>query len=158
MPSKNFRSSSFGNARQEAGIGDLVAVEVKDRQHAAIARRIEKLVAVPAGRQRPGLRLAIADDAGDDQVGVVECRAIGMAQRIAELASLMDAARRLRRNVAGNAAWKAELLEQPSHALRVLADVRIDFAVGAFQIGVGDERRAAVARPDDVDHVRGRRA
>ena len=143
----------LGNARQEAGIGDLVSVEVEDRQHGAVAGRIEELVAVPAGRQRPGLRLSIADHAGDHEVRVVEGRAIGMAERIAELASLMDAARRLGRHVAGNPAGEAELLEQPPHAVGVLADVRVDLAVGAFEIGVGDQRRPAVARPDHVDHV-----
>ncbi len=65
----------------------------------------------------------------------------------------MDAAGRFGRDVAGNAAGKAELLEQPLHALGVLADVRIDLAVGAFEIGVRDQRRPAVPGADDVDHV-----
>ena len=143
----------LGDARKEARVGDLVAVEVEDRQHAAVAGRVEELVAVPAGRERPGLRLAVADDAGDDQVRVVEGRAIGMAQRIAEFAAFMDAARRFRRNVAGNAAGEAELLEQPLHAFRVLADVRVDLAVGALEIGVSNQRRSAMTRADDVDHV-----
>ena len=60
---------------------------------------------------------------------------------------------RLRGDVAGDAAGEAELLEQPLHPLRVLADVRVDLAVGAFEVGVGDQRRAAVPRADDVDHV-----
>ena len=45
-------------------VGDLVAVEVQDRQHRAVAGRVEELVGVPGGGQRPGLRLAVADDAG----------------------------------------------------------------------------------------------
>ena len=143
----------LGDAGEEARVGDLVAVEVKDRQHAAVAGRVQELVAVPARRERPGLGLAVADDAGDDQVLVVEGRAIGMAQRIAEFAAFMNAARRFRSNVAGNATGEAELLEQPLHALRVLTDIRIDFAVGAFQIGVSNQGRAAMPRPDDVDHV-----
>ena len=126
---------------------------MEDRQHAAVAGRVEELVAVPAGGQRAGLRFAVADDAGDDQIRIVERRAVGMAQRIAEFAAFVDAARRLRRDVAGNAAGEAELLEQPLHSLCVLADVRIDLAVGAFEVGVGDQRRAAVPRADDVDHV-----
>ena len=85
--------------------------------------------------------------------GIVERRPIGVAEGVAELAALVDAARRLGRDVAGDAAREAELLEQLLHPLRVLADVRIDLAVGAFEIGVGHQRRAAVPRADDVDHV-----
>ena len=60
---------------------------------------------------------------------------------------------RLRGDVAGNAAREAELLEQLLHPLRVLADVRIHLAVGAFEVGVSDQRRTAVPGADDVDHV-----
>ena len=95
------------DAREEARVGDLVAVQVQDRQHAAVASRVEKLVAVPAGGQRAGLRFAVADDAGDDQVRVVERGAVGVAQRVAELAAFVNAARRLRGDVAGNAAGES---------------------------------------------------
>ena len=53
--------------RQQGRVGDLVAVQVQDRQHGAVVHRIEELVRMPGGRQRPGLGLAVADDAGDDQ-------------------------------------------------------------------------------------------
>ena len=68
------------DAGEEARVGDLVAVQVEDRQHAAVAGRVEELVAVPARGQRAGLGLAVADDAGDDQVGVVERGAEGVAR------------------------------------------------------------------------------
>jgi hypothetical protein len=126
---------------------------VQDRQHGPVAGGVEELVAVPAGGERAGLRLAVADNAGDDQVRVVERGAVGVRERIPEFAALVDAARRLRRDVAGNPAGEAELLEQPLHPLRVLTDVRVELAVGAFEVGVGDQRRPAVARADDVDHV-----
>ena len=61
------------------------------------------------GRQRAGLGLAVADDAGDDQVRVVEGRAVGVRQRVAELAALVDRAGRLGRDVAGDAAGEREL-------------------------------------------------
>ena len=41
----------------------------------------------------PGFGFAVADDAGGDEIGVVEHRAKGMAQRIAELAAFVDADR-----------------------------------------------------------------
>ena len=62
----------LGNAGQEAGVGDLVSVQMEDRKHAAVTDRIDELVAVPARGERPGLGLAVADDAGNDQIGIVE--------------------------------------------------------------------------------------
>ena len=89
---------------QDGRVGDLVAVQVEDRQHGAVVRRVEELVAVPARGQRAGLGLAVADDAGDDQIGVVERGPEGVAEAVAQLAPFVDRARRLRRDVAGNAA------------------------------------------------------
>ena len=129
----------MADAGQDGGIGDLVAVEMQDRQNRAVGRRVEEFVGVPARRKRPGLRFAVADDAGHDQVGIVERRAEGMRERIAELAAFVDRAGRLRRHVAGNAARERELGEKTLHALFVLRDVRIDLAVGSFEIGVGDQ-------------------
>ena len=137
------------DAGEHGRVGDLVAVEVQDRQHRAVGLRVEEFVRVPAGRRRAGLRLAVADDAGDDQVGIVERRAIGVRQRVAEFAALVDRAGRLRRDVARNAAGKRELLEQPLHSRFVLGDVGVDLAVDAFEIDVGDNRRAAVAGAGD---------
>ena len=138
---------------EDGGIGDLVAVQMQDRQYRAVARRVEELVAVPGGRERPGLGLAVADDAGDDEVGIVERRAIGMRQGIAELAALVDGTRRVGGGVAGDAAGKRELAEQASHAGFVLRDVGIDLAVGSFEPGVGDHPRRAVAGPGDEQDV-----
>ena len=141
------------DAGEHGRIGDLVAVQVQDRQHRSVGQRVQKLVRVPARRHRPGLGLAVPDDAGDDQAGIIEGRTIGMRQRIAELAPLVDRPGRLRRHVARDASGKGELGEKPLQARLVLRDVRIDLAVGAFQIGVGDQRRPAVAGTGDEDHV-----
>ena len=108
---------------------------------------------VPARGQRAGLGLAVADDAGDDQVGVVERRAEGVAEAVAQLAPLVDRARRLGSDVAGDAAREGELLEELLHPRHVLGDVRVDLAVGPLQVGVADQRRPAVAGSRDVDHV-----
>ena len=108
---------------------------------------------MPARGQRAGLGLAVADDAGDDQVGVVEHRAKGMAQAVAQLAPFVDRAGRLGRHVAGNAAGKRELLEQPLQPRLVLGDVRVELAVGPFQIRVGHQRRPAMTGAGNVDHV-----
>ena len=60
------------DAGQHGRIADLVAVQMQDRQHGAVGDRIEQLVGLPCGRQRAGFRFAVADDAGDDQIGIVE--------------------------------------------------------------------------------------
>ena len=139
--------------RQHCRIGDLVAVEVQDWQHGAVAHRVEELVGMPARRERTRLCLAIADDCGDDEVGVVEGGAKGVRKRVAELTALVDGAGRLGRDMARNPARKRELGEEPLHPLLVLRNVRIDLAVRPFEIGVCDQARPAVPGAGDVDHV-----
>ena len=141
------------DAGQDGGVGNLVAVEVQDRQHRAVGGRIEELVGMPGGGQRSGFRLAVADDAGDDEIGIIQHGPERMAERIAQLAPLVDRAGALRRGVAGNSAGKGELEEELSQPGLVLADVGIDLAVGAFEVGVAHDGRAAVPGAGDVDHV-----
>ena len=141
------------DARQDRRVGDLVAVEVQDRQHRAVAHGVDELVGMPRGRERAGLRLAVADDAGDDEIGVVERHAVGVRQAVAELAAFVDGAGRLRRHVAADVAGEGELLEELPHPLRVLALVRIDLGVGALEVGRPEHPRRAVARPGHEDHV-----
>ena len=59
---------------------------------------------MPAGGQRAGFRFAVADHATGDQAGIVEHRAVGVQQRVAQLAALMNGAGRFGRGVAGDAA------------------------------------------------------
>ncbi len=54
------------DARQNRGIGDLVAVEVQNGQDHAVRHRVEELVRVPCGRERAGLGLAVPDNARND--------------------------------------------------------------------------------------------
>ena len=68
------------DARKDRGVAYLVAVEVQDRQNGAIGHRVEKLVGLPRGGQRPRLGLTVADDARDDQARIVERG----AKRVAE--------------------------------------------------------------------------
>ena len=98
--------------REHRRVRDLVAVQVQDRQHAAVRLRIHELVRVPARRERPGLRLAVADDAGDEQPRVVEGGAVRVRERVAELAALVDRAGRLGRRVARDPARERELAEE----------------------------------------------
>ena len=51
---------------QNARIGDLVTVEVEDRQNHPVRGRVQEFVGMPARRQRSRFRLAVADDTGND--------------------------------------------------------------------------------------------
>ena len=108
---------------------------------------------MPGGGERPGLGLAVADDARDDQIGVVERHAVGVREAVAELAAFVDRARRLRRDVAADVPGKGELLEELLQPFRVLALVRIDLRVGPFEIGRPEHARRAVAGAGHEDHV-----
>src|SRR5215470_8954067 len=108
---------------------------------------------MPARRKWSGFGLAVANHAGDDELGVIERGAVGMGKTVAELAPFIDRARRLGRHVARNTARKRELSEQPFHPLLVLRYVRVDLAVRALEVGVRHQTWAAVAWPGDKDHV-----
>ena len=82
--------------------------------------RVEELVGVPARRQWTGLCFAIADDAGHEQVRIVERRSECVRQRVAKLPTFMDRAGRFRGDVARNPARERELREEPLHALFIL--------------------------------------
>ena len=110
----------IARAPEHGGPGDLVAVQVQDGQHGAVARRVEELDALPRALERPGLRLAVADDRDDDEVGVVERRAEGVHEHVAELAALVDRAGRRHADVARDAARRRELAEEPPQARRCL--------------------------------------
>ena len=142
-----------GNPREHRGPGDLPAVQVEDGEDGAVPRGVQELVGVPARGERTRLRLSVAHHAGHDEVGVVECGAVGVGEGVAELASFVDGARGLRGHVARDPSGEGELLEETPHSFLVHRDVGVDLAVGPLQVRVRDEAGAAVARSRDVDHV-----
>ena len=143
----------LGHTGQNRGVGDLVAVQVQDGQHGAVGRRVQEVVRMPAGGQRPGLGFAVTDDDGGDQVRVVEDGPIRVCQRVAELAAFADRTGGLRGGVAWNAAGVGELPEQLGQAGFVVADVAVNLRIGALQPGVGDHRGAAMAGTGDEQHL-----
>ena len=78
------------DAGEQCGIGNLVAVEMQNRQHGSVSGRIKKLVGMPSRGQRAGLGLAIADPAGDDQIRIVEHRTERVAKRATQFTAFMD--------------------------------------------------------------------
>jgi len=57
-----------------------VAVEMKDRQHRAVMRAIAEFAGMPGGGERHELGFAVADRAGDDEVGMIESSTVGVQQ------------------------------------------------------------------------------
>jgi hypothetical protein len=139
---------------EDRGPGDLVAVEVQDRQDRAVAARVEECGNLPRSGQRPGLGLPVTDDARHRQLRMVERGTRGVREGVAELTALVNAARHLHADVAGHPARGGELPYQGGQPVDALRDVRIHLAVGAFEIHVREQRRTAVPRTGDIDAVR----
>ena len=108
---------------------------------------------MPTRRERSRLRLAVADDTADEQIGVVERSPERVGKRVAELAALVDRPGRLGRDVARDPTRERELPKQRPQPVDVRSDVRVDLAVGALQIGVRDQGGTAVAGSGHVDGV-----
>jgi hypothetical protein len=138
---------------EDRRVRDLVAVQVEDRQHDPVAACVEQLVRVPARRERAGLRLTVSNDAHDEQVGIVERRAEGVDERVAELAALVDRARRLRGRMARDAAGEGELAKQSAQTRDVLPDSAVELRIRALEVRVRDAGGAAVARAGDEHRV-----
>jgi hypothetical protein len=102
---------------------------MKNRKYCAIARGIEELVGVPTGGEGTSFRLAVTDDATDDQIWIVEGRSIRMCQRIAKLAAFVNGAGGFRRYMTGNSIGPGKLTKQPVQAVPAALDGRIAFGV-----------------------------
>ena len=142
--------------REDGGPADLVSVQMQDRQHCAVARRIEEAGALPRPLQRRRFGLAVANRRHDDQIRIVEGRAERVRQHVSKLAAFMNRARRGRANVTRNAAGRRELSEQPAQSGHVTRDVRIDLRVRALEVDIGDDRRSAVSGTGEEDACRRR--
>ena len=71
-----------------------------------------------------GFRLPVAHNAGDDQIGIVERCAEGMAERIARLAPFVNRAWSRRGDTTGDSTGKRELGEQLIETGVVRSDIR----------------------------------
>src|SRR5262249_50307769 len=138
---------------ENAGIGNLVAVQVEYRQNRSVGCRVEKLVGMPTRGHGPGLCFAVADDTGNDQIGVIEGRSVGVREGVTELAAFVNRTGRLRCKVARDAAGERELGEEAVHAFFIGRNVRIDLAVRPLKVSVCDQTGTAVPGAGDVDHV-----
>jgi hypothetical protein len=112
VPGEEGANLVVGRPGQHGRVGDLVSVEVEDREDGAVAGGIQKADPFPGSGQRAGLCLAVPDDRGDDEVRVIEGSAERVAEDVAKLAALVNRARRGDADVAGDAARRRELAEQ----------------------------------------------
>ncbi len=142
-----------GDAGQDRGVGDLVAVEVQDRQHDTVGLGVHELVGLPRSGERAGLGLAVAHHGHGQQGRVVHDGAVSVGQGVAELAALVDGAGGLGREVRGDAAGVGELAEELLQAGLVVRDVRADLTIGAVEQGLGGAGGAAVTRAHEEDGV-----
>ena len=86
----NRASSSDTHRAENRGIGDLEIIEMQNRENRPVGRGIQKLIAVPGAGGRSRLCLSIADNTGHDQIRIVQGRAEGGGERIAQFAAFMD--------------------------------------------------------------------
>ncbi len=121
------------NASQKTGVRDLEPVEMQDWEHRPVTPRIQEFVAVPTGRERSRLRLSVPHHARDHQVGIVERRSVGVAQRVSEFAPFMNAPRCFRGDMARNATRKLNCLNSrriPPHPTKSRDRPRCTFLRG----------------------------
>ena len=142
-----------GHAGKDSGVGDLVTVEVQDRQDDTVGCRVHELVGLPRGRERTGLGLAVAHHGHGQQARIVHDGAVGVAERVAELAALVDGAGRLGRKVARDATGIGELAEELLQASLVIGDVGTNLTVGAIEQRLGGAGGATVARAHQKDGI-----
>src|SRR4029434_2436444 len=109
---------------------------------------------MPARGEGTGFSLAITDDAGDNQVGIVVGGAVRVRDSVPELSALVYRAWCFRRHVARDAAWERELRKEALHTLLVLGDVWVDLAIGSLEIGVRDEAWPPMPGAGNIDHVK----
>src|SRR5262249_61530306 len=102
---------------QHGRVGNLVAIEMEDRQDDTVRHWIQELVGVPARRQRSGLGLPVAYDAGDDPGPIVERGPISVRDGVSELSALVDRSWGLRSHVTRDPPGKRELGEEMLHPL-----------------------------------------
>ncbi len=141
------------DAGEHRRIGDLEPIEMKDRKNSTITRRIQKLVGVPTRGQRTSFRLPVADDAGHDQIRIVECRAVCVDEAITEFAPFMDRPGSFRRDMTRDAIRPGELPKEPLQPVSTALDIRKALRVGPFEIAMRDQPRTAMTGTDDINHV-----
>ena len=93
---------------QHGGVGDLVPVQVQDRQHGTIAGRVQELVSVPAVASGP-VSASPSPDQQTSRPGLSKAAPKACDQRVAEFAALMERAGGLGCDMGGDAARETRI-------------------------------------------------
>lgn len=81
----------FAYTCKNCRVRNLVSVKMQDRNNCALGCGIQEFVRMPACRKRTCFSFSVSDNAGDNQVRVIESRAESVRYRISELAALQYA-------------------------------------------------------------------
>src|SRR5262249_12946176 len=122
-------------------------------EHRTVANGIQELVDVPRRRQSCGLRFAVTDDSGNNQVRVIEGCSAGMREDVPQLAPFVYRTGCFRCAVAADPAGKGKLLKERAQPLFVFTLVGVDFGVASFQIHGTNHAWSSMPRPGKIDHV-----
>src|ERR1700683_370884 len=109
---------------------------MEDRQHRAVACRVQKFYAFPSPFERTGFRLAVTDHARYDQIGIVKRGAERVDERVAEFAAFVDRTRHVRTGMTRHSARRRELSKQQTHPLGVLGNERINLRVRSLEVSM----------------------
>ena len=71
VPSEKVVEFLMADASQDAWVGDLITIQMEDRQYRAISGGVEKFIGVPACRKRACFRFAVPNHCGHNQVGII---------------------------------------------------------------------------------------
>src|SRR5687767_10938199 len=100
---------------------------MEDGKNRTVGLRIDKLVAVPCGRGRSGFGFPIADNAGGNEIGIVQDGTVSRGQCVAEFAALMNDSRQGRAQVAGKPSRIAEGANESVQAFSIALQLGIEF-------------------------------
>src|SRR6266404_2011550 len=148
------RKLVFRYPGQHGGTGNLVAVQMKNRQDRTITQWVQEFVRVPTGGKWARLSLAITYNTTHQQIRIIKCGPVSVQQRIAQFTTFIDGPGSIGRGMAGNASGPGKLLEQPLHACRILRDGGIKLSICTFKICVGDDARSAVSGASNVNGIK----
>src|SRR5437867_4113255 len=110
---------------------------MEDGQDSTVTHRVQKFVGVPACGESASFGFTISNNAANQQIRIIERRAVSMRECVSQLAAFMDGARGFGRDMTRNATGKRELREQALHAVFALSDVGVDLRVSTLEIRVG---------------------
>ena len=127
---------------------------MKNRKYSTVCDRVQEFVGLPGCRQRTSLSFTITYNSSCNQIRVVKYSSESMSDGVTKLATFINGTRCFRCAVAWDSAWEGELFEHFLHTFLILADVRINFAVGTFQIGIGNHEVSAMSRTGKQDHIK----